>query len=347
MTDIVRAVDVGYGLTKYVTSATDNHIKCAHFPSVAPLGGQPEAAATLGAKRRTITIPVGNLLYEVGPDIHLADDITKSAHMHDAYCTTDEYLALLRGALRYMNLDHITLLVLGLPVSACRLYRAALERRSTGTHDLGRGRRVTIESVKVLPQPQGALVHYGVDGHRLAQLRRERNLVIDAGSRTFDWLISQGLGVIDKRSHSATRGMFDVLDTIAAGISRAKHTQFRDHERIDRALRERTNPKVFGTEYDLSPHLPAAKKIAEEAVGEMLRYVGDGSDVDHIAVVGGGAFFFGPAIKAAFPKHSIQPLHDGLYANVRGFQIAGQELVRVERERTQRRTDSAKHLTEA
>jgi plasmid segregation protein ParM len=144
MTDIVRAVDVGYGLTKYVTSATDSHINCAHFPSVAPLGGQPEAAATLGAKRRTITIPVGNLLYEVGPDIHLADDITKSAHLHDAYCTTDEYLALLRGAVRYMKLDRITLLVVGLPVSACRLCRAALERRSTGTHDLGRGRRVTI-----------------------------------------------------------------------------------------------------------------------------------------------------------------------------------------------------------
>lgn len=135
--------------------------------------------------------------------------------------------------------------------------------------------------------------------------------------------------VIEKRSHSVNRGMHDVFTVIADGISKSEHTQFRDFERIDVALRTGKRPKIFGKEHDLSNHALAARKIAEEAVAEMLRYVGDGSDIDNVILVGGGAFFFKPAINEVFPKHKIRELGDGLYANVRGFQIAGMELAKT------------------
>jgi len=40
-------------------------------------------------------------------------------------------------------------------------------------------------------------------------------------------------------------------------------------------------------------------------------------------LVGGGAFLFKKAVKEAFPKHKIHEIKDPIYANVKGFQIAG------------------------
>ena len=327
MDAIVRAVDVGYGNTKYVTQAEGGSIRCAHFASAAPAtAGQPGAA--LGDKRRTLGIAIGDFTYEVGPDAHLAAEVYQTRQMHDGYCETPEYLALTRGALGFMKLERIDLLVLGLPVATYKTRRASLERRMKAVHPLDKGRAVVVERVKVVAQPQGALMLFGVQSNRIDQINHERNLVIDAGARTFDWLVAQGLRVIEKRSDSANKGMFDVLHSIAEAISDAENTRLRDYDRIDAALRAGTKPKIFGKEHDISAAARAARRIPDEAVGEMLRYVGDGNDIDNIVLVGGAAFFYGPSVRAAFPKHKVHELGDGLYANVKGFQIAGMEMAR-------------------
>jgi plasmid segregation protein ParM len=85
---------------------------------------------------------------------------------------------------------------------------------------------------------------------------------------------------------------------------------------------------VYQREYDIEQHLPLARKIPEQAVAEMMRYVGDAGDIKNILLVGGGAFFFKPALKAAFPNHTISELKDPIFANVRGFQHAGADLAR-------------------
>ncbi|WP_232429511.1 acetate and sugar kinases/Hsc70/actin family protein [Noviherbaspirillum autotrophicum] len=159
--------------------------------------------------------------------------------------------------------------------------------------------------------------------NRLAELRREKSLIIDPGARTFDWIVTQGMQQIESKSHSLNRGMFDVLQKIAEGISMKTGTQFRDFELIDAALRGGKKPVLFQKEYDISAHLPVARKVPEHAVAEMRHYVGDASDIQNIIIVGGGAFFFKKAIKDAFPRHKIHELKDALYANVKGFQIAG------------------------
>lgn len=90
---------------------------------------------------------------------------------------------------------------------------------------------------------------------------------------------------------------------------------------------------MFGKEYEISKHLPVAKKIASEAVTEMRRYVQDGSDLDNVIVAGGSAFFFKDAIAEALARHQIHELPDGIYANVKGFQLAGMELANHEARR--------------
>ena len=112
---IVRAVDVGSGNTKFVTHASATEIRCASFPSIAYVSSGQNASWELGERRRTVCIPIGDLFYEVGPDVALAADTFRARQLHDGYAESPEYLAFYRGALSLMKLSHIDLMVVGLP----------------------------------------------------------------------------------------------------------------------------------------------------------------------------------------------------------------------------------------
>jgi DNA replication protein DnaC len=61
----------------------------------------------------------------------------------------------------------------------------ALERRLTGEHELGKGKRVRVIRAKALAQPADAMMHYGLLQSKVAQVRKERSLIIDqAGARS-------------------------------------------------------------------------------------------------------------------------------------------------------------------
>ena len=196
MTAIVRAVDVGFGNTKFVTRVTDAGIECDHFPSLAYPSVREASADALGGRRRTVAIPIEGLFYEVGAEIHLAADAFRPNHFHDQFTESPTYLALLRAALYYMKVDAIDLLVVGLPVAAFLARKAALERLACGEHDLGAGRKVVVKKALAVAQPQGALVHYAASTGRLRELQEEQSLVIDVGARTFDWLATRGLRLV-------------------------------------------------------------------------------------------------------------------------------------------------------
>lgn len=332
MEPVVRAVDVGRGNTKYIADIRGGEPQCAMFPSQAHPNETAYELDGWGTSRKTVSIPVGSLVYEVGPDVHLAADVFNSNVLqHDRYAETPEYLALVLGALHYMAVDTIDLLIVGLPVATFKLKRhvSALERRLTGEHALGKGRRVYVKRVKAIAQPAGALMYFGLTQNRVAQLRKERSLIVDPGRRTFDWIVTQGMQQIDKRSHSVPRGMHDVLHALVEGISRNTGAHFRESEMVDTALRTGKKLVIFQKDYDLAQDLPLARKVPEQAIAEMMHYVGDAGDIRNIVQVGGGAFFYKPALKAAFPNHAIQDLKDPIFANVKGFWYAGVELAKT------------------
>jgi len=332
MDPVVRAVDVGRGNTKYIADIRNGEPVCAMFPSQAHPSETAYEVDGWGTSRKTVSIPVDGLVYEVGPDVHLAADVfTSNVLQHDRYAETPEYLALVLGALHFMQVDAVDLLIVGLPVATFKLKRhvSALERRLTGEHELGKGRKVQVRRVKAIAQPAGALMYYGLIQNRVAQLRKERSLIVDPGRRTFDWIVTQGMQQIDKRSHSVPRGMHDVLQALVEGISRNTGAHYREYEMVDTALRSGKKLMVFQQEYDLSQHLPLARKVPEQAVAEMMHYVGDAGDIRNIVQVGGGAFFYKPALKAAFPNHTLHELKDPIFANVKGFQYAGMEFAKT------------------
>ncbi len=325
MTLIVRAIDVGYGYTKFTTAHEGREIRCAHFPSLAyPASRDP--AASLGAeRRRTVAIPIGPLFYEVGPDVLLAADTFRAAQIHDNYIDTPEYLALVRGALRLMKVDHIDLLVVGLPVALFVTHKSRLEKTMTGLHDLGAGKTVQVHKALAMAQPNGALIDFATQQDRVVAMEHEFSLVVDPGARTFDWLVAQGMKLSPKRSHSVNRGVNDILQVIADDISVEIGQPYTQLEVIDQALRRGRSVPIFQHAYSPARMRPVVDSIARQAVGAMLRRAGECYDVQNVILVGGGAYLFKKAIKDAFPRHRITEVKEPLYANLRGFQIAGRD----------------------
>jgi len=70
--------------------------------------------------------------------------------------------------------------------------------------------------------------------------------------------------------------------------------------------------------------LDLAETVAEQAVSTMKEWIEAPHSLQNIILVGGGAFLFRKAVKAAFPKHRIHEVKEPMFANVRGFQLAGQ-----------------------
>ena len=328
MSKTVRAIDLGFGNVKYVVGHTDQEVKCASFPSLAYTSAKDPGARPAAERRRTVAIPIDGTFYEVGPDVHLAADTFRATQLNDQYVESPEYLALVRGALSYMKVGVIDLLVVGLPVSSFQARKAYLERAMSGVHDIGGGRTVEVRKAIALAQPQGALAYYTAAFHKQKTIEQEQSLIIDPGSRTFDWLLSRGMRLVLKVSSSVNRGMSDVLKTIAHEISSDIGRPYSDLPAIDLALRTGKPLMIYQKPYDLTPILPTARAVARRAVSSMMEWITEDYSIQNVILVGGGAFMFKDAVKAAFPNHKIQVVKDPMFANVKGFQLAGDNFLK-------------------
>lgn len=79
--------------------------------------------------------------------------------------------------------------------------------------------------------------------------------------------------LVQKKSHSINRGMFDVLQAIANEISADIGTPYRDFDAIDIALRTRKSTIIHQKPYDMTPLMPAARTIAQQAVSSMMQWI--------------------------------------------------------------------------
>lgn len=325
MAAVVRALDVGFGNTKFTTASVPEGLACRHFPSLA-FHGAPERGEGIGGRRKTLVVPVNGLDYEVGPEIELAAERYRARHLHDEYTQTDEYRALCAGAIGSMRVETIDLLVAGLPVAHFQSKRLALQRALTGSLEVDQGRRTTVGRVLVVAQPQGALVDFAAREGEGA-FARGRSLVIDVGSRTFDWLVTRGLRVVSNMSSSVSRGASDIHLALAQRLSERMGAQFHQLEAIDEALRSNRKLRAFQKEYDLREYERLIQAIADQAVMAIMQRMDSTHDIEHIVVVGGAAFLFVKAIRKRFPMHRIREVEEPIFANVRGFQLIGERYV--------------------
>ncbi|WP_157269080.1 PRTRC system protein D [Azohydromonas aeria] len=327
MSAIVRAIDVGRGNTKFTKQSTAGRVDCDHFPSLA-FFSHADKSNDIGGRRRTVLVPVDGLYYEVGPDVELATDRFRTRQLHDHYFETPEYRALTAGALHYMKVDEVDLLVVGLPVAQFLAKRAALEKSLAGEFQVGKKRTVLVKKVLAVAQPHGALIAFTAAGGLGDGSSENKKLVIDPGAKTFDWLVTRGTRVIPKLSDSVNRGVSDILRTIAEAISHDIEEDYRDLEAIDTGLRTNKPIKIYGKAHDLKRYDSLIQKVTDQALDSLAERLGGTHDVDQIVLVGGGSYLYRKAIKRRFPRHPLHEIEQPIYANVRGFQLIGEEWVR-------------------
>jgi plasmid segregation protein ParM len=107
---------------------------------------------------------------------------------------------------------------------------------------------------------------------------------------------------------------------------------YRNLEAVDRALREKKPLRAYQRSFDLRRFDAMIQKIADQAVAEVHMRIGSTDDLEHIVLVGGGAHLFRAALRRKFPATRVSEVREPLYANVRGFQLIGEQYVREKAE---------------
>lgn len=339
---IVRAIDVGYGNTKYVDKRLFNQnrdIGCAIFPSLAPKAVNSSYAMSdsFREKRDTSRVLVNGAEYEVGPDSALALSGSESGRvLLEGYCETETYRALVYGAMLRMDVERIDILVLGLPMSTwtSKSKKDFLVNVMTGVHEVASGRFVHVERCIVAPQPLGGFYDHGIRNSTIQHMKDEMNLVIDPGFYTLDWLTSLGVSPIDQRSNAVNNGgVAELLRAVREQLAvdfETSESEVGNIERIDSRLRNGEPQRLFGRNSERSPseYLAIAQARAADAIRKMMANIGSTGDIDNVILVGGGQHIYADLIQAQFPRHNIQIAENPVFSNVRGFQIIGEQLAK-------------------
>lgn len=321
---IVRAIDLGSGFAK-LNRLVEGRLEYLSIPSLAPRHSGTDLSMSMMGKRDTVVVTVDGTSYEVGPDSADLDSNDSTRNLNDQYIYTDQYRAVFYGALHYINEPVIDLLVVGLPLTT--LHRAAdLKKMMIGEHQINETTKITVKDALVLPQPMGAMHHCLAHAENYEQfefLAEETNLFIDPGYLTFDFLVTNGKKINDARSSARPGGVSKVLRAIAESLSAKFGLKYDNLAAIDRAL-ERRKIKINGQIEPMLEHIKNARPAIEGSVNFLRNIAGDGSDIDNIILVGGGQSIFAKTILNYYKAHTIYVLPDAQFANVKGFQAAGE-----------------------
>ena len=330
MSLIIRALDVGYGNTKYTTGNDENGIHCGIMPSLAVKASQRHLTIGLEDKRDTQIVNVNSSKLEVGVDVSTLTDLHQSHPLHSQYSESDAYTALHYGALLKMNVPHIDLLVLGLPVHLLNTRSNALKEKFQGEIQLNDNTSISIDKVCAVAQPMGGYVHY-VNQNALSgtpAFKEQKTLIIDPGYYTFDWLVAEGYSPLDQFSGAHEGGMSAILKLIASELEHDKAINpqllpYKKLNEIDRALRT-GKFHLYGQNVNLNNYLTEANKYTKSVFDVLINEAGHGHDIEKIVLVGGAALYFKNAAEHYFPNHHIHIMPNSIFANVRGFQLLGE-----------------------
>jgi plasmid segregation protein ParM len=329
----VRAIDVGYGQTKYTHSiGADNKPVIKHFPSIVrKIETQDDTLflVTGSHKRNAVRLEISGQTFEVGPDAE--DPLHNTAILSEDFSKTNEHKALLLGALYFMEpVSKIDLLVLGLPVRFLAKKKAGLEKKFQGKHTLPDGRVVCVERVEVIAQPIGGYLSWKET--LPSNTSPSSTLVIDPGFYTFDFVVVKNGSAVASQCGSFPGGMSMLLQFVAKQIGKKFDIEYTNLRRIERGIIS-GNFSLYGKKVDLRSLMKPFQKETFHIIQKIVNQLDDGRDIDAIVLVGGGAGMFSGAIRLLFPKHALIAQKDAIGANASGFWLYGRDVADADKTR--------------
>lgn len=251
-----------------------------------------------------------------------------SRSLHADYPSSSSYRALFHAGLLLSEMERIDMLVTGLPVSQYldEARRNTLAEQMRGTHQVTPKRSVTVDRVKVIPQPIGGLLDY--IGQENADIEDARVLVIDPGFFSVDWVVVAHQDLHKQSSGTSLNASSVVLEEASRLIAK-DHGSTVNTEALENAIRSgKASVLVFGQRVEIGPYIEQAAQtvgpVVVESIQKSLRTESNSPDL--VVLVGGGAVFFREAVQNAFPKLNVVTPKEPVYANSRGFWIMGSSL---------------------
>lgn len=304
---IVRAIDVGYGNNKFILShihgddGRDTPVNS--FPSiVVPEARNRSFKSIFGeGDAQSVIIPSGTVNYVVGPAALDATNGTLGRNLQANFSTTEEYLALVRGALYNMAVPKIDMLIVGLPMNTFHAHKDGLRNRLICAHAIPNPRQklnphadkatvVEVVDVRVLPQPVGAFYSYTLPRNLYDQMSDETNLILDVGYGTFDWFLAYGVRPQITRCDAYPGGVAAIAMAIADQIDPSLRLSPRVMQHIDEALDERrADFYAKGSRHKIADFKSVASSKIGEQVNAMFASVQSLSDVQNVLLTGGGS----------------------------------------------------------
>lgn len=251
-----------------------------------------------------------------------------SRSLHADYPASPSYKALFHAGLLLSEFDTIHTLVTGLPVSQYldEAKREALAKQMTGKHQVTPKRAITVERVKVVPQPVGGFLDFAdQSGEDFDDMHV---LVVDPGFFSVDWVVIADNILERASSDTSLEASSVVLDEAAKLIGKDYGVKLGE-EHLEGALRAgKPTVTVLGKKVEIEPYInSAADKVAPvvvESIQKSLRKLN--KPVDKVLMVGGGAGFFAPAVAAVFHNIDVVSASESALANARGFWHMGASL---------------------
>jgi len=251
-----------------------------------------------------------------------------SRSLHADYTASASYEALFHAGLLLSEMERIDTIVTGLPVSQYldEARRNAVVEQMQGSHQVTPKRTVSVERVKVIPQPIGGLLDYIAQED--ADIDDARVLVVDPGFFSVDWVVIAHKDLHRQSSGTSLNASSVVLEEVSRLIAK-DHGSAVNTETLENAIRSgKGSVLVLGQRVEVAPYIEQATKtvgpVVVESIQKSLRT--ESKMPDLVVLVGGGAGFFRESVQNAFPRLSVVTPKEPVYSNVRGFWLMGAAL---------------------
>ena len=323
-----RAIDTGYGWTKYTTGHMTRqddklNINVGAFQSLPFVTRASLDAPSMGKKVTTITVKVNGVTYQVSDNPGPIAPKSSTRVRGESYTQSDAYGICMCAAVKAMNVDSINHLVVGTPVSNFEsAKRVLLERFGSGIKFDDKD--VAIGTLHVMAQPVGGLVWHFLSSQRQSELNKRRRLLVDIGYGTLDWVVATGLTTNSERSDSAEFGVSKFIDFVAEEIKGGRSGIGEDielYEEIDALLTRDVSFTYRGKKWSREFFSDAIERIAGEGVQRILASTGDIGLFDSVVLMGGGSRLYQSALHKIFHPIPVELVAESRFANVRGFQL--------------------------
>ena len=323
---MMAGVDVGFGFTK----ASDGEASVL-FKSI--IGeAQPrnlDDEFFNGSSRSGGHITLGGRSYFIG-DLAESESRVRQFTLDQAQMVTNQFRLLALAGLAQVVPSRVPLnVVTGLPVGYFKEFKENIASALEGEHELvvhdgkeNREASLTINRVKVIPQPYGSLVDYlfREDGTMLrGDAARQKIGVIDVGFKTTDFTVSNGLRHSERGSRTTDTGMAKGFQFIAESLRDMSGVNVEIYRLYD-AVRE-GSIKIRGAEYDIAKIKDEVfSRLGAAIVNDMERIWVDDWDLDMVLLSGGGESLFEyikPMVRGEVAL--LQTRDDSRMTNVSGY----------------------------